>query len=118
MDILVNNAGIGSSSNPKPVVNFDDEFWELSLKLNLTVPYFCAKAAACMLAKSHGRIIENVASINSKIGSLHGAAYAASKHGLLGLTRTLAMEVARWDHCQCDLSRAGAHGDERSPHRL
>src|SRR5262249_34101636 len=41
-----------------------------------------------------GRVI-NVASINGKIGSLHGAAYAASKHGLLGLTRTLALEVAR-----------------------
>jgi ketoreductase len=47
-----------------------------------------------MLARRWGRII-NVASINSKIGSVHGAAYSASKHGLLGLTRSLAMEVAR-----------------------
>ncbi len=47
-----------------------------------------------MLERQHGRII-NVASINGKIGSMHGAAYAASKHGLLGLTRTLAMEVVR-----------------------
>src|SRR5262249_28045649 len=44
--------------------------------------------------RRRGRII-NVASINGKIGSLHGAAYAASKHGVLGLTRTLALEVAR-----------------------
>jgi NAD(P)-dependent dehydrogenase (short-subunit alcohol dehydrogenase family) len=95
VDILVNNAGIGSSSNPKPVVNFDDEFWELSVKLNLTVPYLlCKGVLPAMLAKKNGRII-NVASINSKIGSLHGAAYAASKHGLLGLTRTLALEVAK-----------------------
>jgi len=95
VEILVNNAGIGSSSNPKPVVHFDDDFWELSLRLNLTVPYLLSKAVLpAMLERKHGRII-NVASINGKIGSLHGAAYAASKHGLLGLTRTLALEVAK-----------------------
>ncbi len=79
----------------KPVVDFDDDFRELSLTVNLTVPYLLCKAALpAMLAKRWGRII-NVASINGKIGSVHGAAYAASKHGLLGLTRTLALEVAR-----------------------
>ncbi|MCI0459961.1 MAG: 3-oxoacyl-ACP reductase FabG [Gemmataceae bacterium] len=95
VEILVNNAGIGSSSNPRPVVDFDDDFWELSLRLNLTVPYLLSKAVLPdMLARRWGRIV-NVASINGKIGSLHGAAYAASKHGLLGLTRTLALEVAQ-----------------------
>jgi len=95
VEILVNNAGIGSSADPKPVVQFDDGFWELSLRLNLTVPYLLSKAVLpAMLSRRHGRII-NVASINSKIGSLHGVAYAASKHGLLGLTRTLALEVAK-----------------------
>src|SRR5262249_22759432 len=95
VEILVNNAGIGSSSNPKPVVDFDDEFWELTLRLNLTAPYLLSKAVLpAMVQKRWGRII-NIASINSKIGAFHGAAYAASKHGLLGLTRTLAMEVAR-----------------------
>jgi ketoreductase len=95
VEILVNNAGIGSSSNPKPVVDFDDAFWELSLHLNLTVPYLLSKAVLPgMLARKSGRII-NVASINGKFGSLHGAAYAASKHGLLGLTRSLALEVAK-----------------------
>jgi ketoreductase len=95
VEILVNNAGIGSSSDPKPVVNFDDNFWELTLRLNLTVPYLLCKAVLPgMLARRWGRIV-NVASINGKIGSLHGAAYAASKHGLLGLTRTLALEVAK-----------------------
>ena len=95
VDILVNNAGVGSSSNPKPVVQFDDAFWELTLWVNLTVPYLLSKAVLPeMLKRRWGRII-NIASINGKIGSLHGAAYAASKHGLLGLTRTLALEVAR-----------------------
>jgi ketoreductase len=95
VEILVNNAGIGSSANPKPVVNFDDDFWELSLCLNLTVPYLLSKAVLPgMLARRWGRIV-NIASINGKVPSLHGAAYAASKHGLLGLTRTLALEVAK-----------------------
>jgi NAD(P)-dependent dehydrogenase (short-subunit alcohol dehydrogenase family) len=95
IEILVNNAGVGSSSNPKPVVDFDDDFWDLSLALNLTAPYLLCKAVLPgMLQRKWGRII-TTASINSKIGSLHGAAYAASKHGVVGLTRSLALEVAR-----------------------
>lgn len=94
IEILVNNAGVGSSSKPLPVVDFDDNFWDKTLAVNLTTPYLLCKAVLPgMLSRKWGRII-NVASINGKIGSLHGAAYAASKHGLLGLTRTLAMEVA------------------------
>ncbi len=92
--ILVNNAGMGSSADPQPVVTYNDEFWETMIYLNLTVPYLlCKKALPQMIARGHGRIIQT-ASINGKIGSFHGAAYAASKHGLLGLTRTLAAEVA------------------------
>jgi NAD(P)-dependent dehydrogenase (short-subunit alcohol dehydrogenase family) len=95
IDILVNNAGIGSSSSPRPVVDFDDEFWNKTLALNLTAPYKLSKAVLpIMLEKKWGRII-NIASINGKLPALHGAAYTASKHGLLGLTRTLALEVAR-----------------------
>jgi NAD(P)-dependent dehydrogenase (short-subunit alcohol dehydrogenase family) len=94
VEILVNNAGVGSSANPQPVATFDDDLWDLSLAVNLTAPYFLCKAVLPgMLARRWGRII-TIASVNGKIGSLHGAAYAASKHGVLGLTRTLAMEVA------------------------
>lgn len=95
IDILVNNAGIGSSADPRPVVDFNDDFWALTLKVNLTVPYlFCKRALPGMLARKYGRII-NIASIASKTGSFHGSAYASSKHGLLGLTRSLAMEVVK-----------------------
>ncbi len=95
IDILVNNAGIGSSSSPRPVVDFDDAFWHKTLALNLTAPYLLTKAVLpILLARKWGRII-NIASINGKLPALHGAAYTASKHGLLGLTRTLALEVAR-----------------------
>ncbi len=95
IQILVNNAGIGSSANPKPVVNYDDDFWDEMMYVNLTVPYLlCKRVLPDMLTASYGRII-NVASINGKIASYHGVAYAASKHGLLGVTRTLAAEVVQ-----------------------
>ena len=95
IDILVNNAGMGSGSNPKPVVDYSDNVWETLLYVNLTVPYlFSKKALPSMIERKYGRIIMT-ASVNSKIGLVHGAAYAASKHGLLGLMRTLAMETAR-----------------------
>ncbi len=94
VEVLVNNAGIGSSANPRPVVDFDDDFWELTLRVNLTAPYlFCKAVLPAMRARRKGRVL-NVASINGRVGAVHGAAYAASKHGLLGLTRTLALEVA------------------------
>ena len=94
LDILVNNAGIGSSANLRPLVDFDDAFWDLTLAVNLTSPYLLCKAVLpILLRKRKGRII-NIASINGKVPVLHGVAYTASKHGLLGLTRTLALEVA------------------------
>jgi NAD(P)-dependent dehydrogenase (short-subunit alcohol dehydrogenase family) len=95
IDILVNNAGIGSSAGPSPVVDFDDGLWNTTLTLNLTAPYLFTKAVLpSLLAKKWGRII-NIASINSKLPSIHAAAYVASKHGVLGLTRAVALEVAR-----------------------
>ncbi len=94
VEVLVNNAGVGSSSDPKPLVEFDDEFWKLTLEVNLNAPYRLTKLALPpMIAAGWGRVI-TVASINSRMGSLHGAAYAASKHGVLGLMRTAAMETA------------------------
>src|SRR5262249_48149164 len=53
IDILVNNAGIGSSSNPRPVADFDDKFWDLSLWLNLTVPYKLSKAVLPHMRQKH-----------------------------------------------------------------
>jgi NAD(P)-dependent dehydrogenase (short-subunit alcohol dehydrogenase family) len=94
IDVLVNNAGVGSGENPRPIADFDDRFWDYTLAVNLTAPYLLSKAAIPYLARrGAGRII-NVASLAGKVGLLHGAAYAASKHGLLGLTRTLAIELA------------------------
>jgi NAD(P)-dependent dehydrogenase (short-subunit alcohol dehydrogenase family) len=95
IDILVNNAGEGSVAGLSPLVSFDDKIWDYTIALNLTSPYhFCKAVLPIFLKKKNGRII-NISSVAGKIGVLHGAAYAASKHGLLGLTKTLALEVAR-----------------------
>ena len=94
IDILVNNAGVGSSGDPRPFVDFRDEFWDLTIEVNLHAPYFLSKAALPhMLAQRWGRII-TIASINSRLAALHGSAYTASKHGVLGLMRSIATEVS------------------------
>lgn len=93
VEILVNNAGIGSSQNPKPLVEFDDDFWDLTFQVNVTAPYLLTKLVLPeMLQARWGRII-NIASINAKVPSLHGAAYTASKHAIAGLTKATAKEV-------------------------
>lgn len=94
IEILVNNAGVGSSQNPKPLVEFDDDFWDLTLMVNLTAPYLLTKLVLpSMMEREWGRII-NISSIAGRIGGEHGAAYGVSKHGLLGLTRSTAVEAA------------------------
>jgi 3-hydroxybutyrate dehydrogenase len=90
-DILVNNAGIAESA---PLVKTEDEFWHRHLAINLTGTFYCTRAALpAMLERGWGRII-NIASIAGKTGAPYIAAYSASKHGVLGLTRSVALEVA------------------------
>lgn len=94
IEILVNNAGVGSSANLKPFVEFDDDFWDLTMAVNVTAPYLLSKAVLPkMIAAGWGRII-TVASINARRPALHGAAYATSKHAVVGLMRSIALEVA------------------------
>jgi 3-hydroxybutyrate dehydrogenase len=90
-DILVNNAGIAESAT---VVNTTDEFWHRHLAINLSGTFYCTRAALpSMLKKDWGRVI-NIASIAGKTGAPYIAAYSASKHGVMGLTRSIALEVA------------------------
>jgi 3-hydroxybutyrate dehydrogenase len=91
IDILVNNAGVAESA---PLVKTSDELWQRHLAINLTGTfYFMRSALPAMIERGWGRII-NIASIAGKTGAPYIAAYAASKHGVLGLTRTVALEVA------------------------
>ena len=95
VNILVNNAGIGSSYAPQPVVNFDDDYWDLTMALNVTAPYRLTKAyLPGMIEDGWGRII-NIASINAKVTAMHDAAYTVSKHALAGLTKSTAVEVVQ-----------------------
>ena len=94
IDVLVNNAGVGSSGDPRPFVDFRDQYWDLSLEVNLTVPYLLTKLTMPhMLEQRWGRVI-TVASVNGRRPALHGSAYTASKHGVIGLMRAVALEVA------------------------
>jgi NAD(P)-dependent dehydrogenase (short-subunit alcohol dehydrogenase family) len=89
--VLVNNAGAGGSHK---FLNHPDELWERMLAVNLTSVYRVTKAVLPgMLQAGWGRII-NIASIAAKAGGKYLAAYTASKHGVLGLTRALAVELA------------------------
>lgn len=93
VDILVNNAGIGGAQDPNPVAQYNDDFWDLSLFVNLTAPYLLMKAfLPKMIEQNWGRII-NIASTAAKRGALNRSAYSVSKHGLIGLTRSAALEV-------------------------
>ena len=90
-DILVNNAGIAEGA---PLSKTDDDLWQRHLAVNLSGTFYCTRAAVPpMLERGWGRVI-NVASIAGKTGAPYIAAYSASKHGVLGLTRSIAMEVA------------------------
>jgi NAD(P)-dependent dehydrogenase (short-subunit alcohol dehydrogenase family) len=90
-DILVNNAGIAESA---PLVKTTDELWHKHLNINLSGTFYCTRSALpAMVERGWGRII-NIASIAGKTGAPYIAAYSASKHGVLGLTRSVALEVA------------------------
>jgi 3-hydroxybutyrate dehydrogenase len=90
-DILVNNAGIAETA---PLIKTDDELWDRLLAINLSGTFYCTRAALPpMMERGWGRII-NIASIAGKTGAPYIAAYSASKHGVLGLTRSAALEYA------------------------
>jgi 3-hydroxybutyrate dehydrogenase len=91
LDILVNNAGVQHVS---PIEAFPIEKWDQIIAINLTSAFHTIRAAVpFMRAQKAGRIV-NIASAHALVASPFKAAYVAAKHGLLGLTRTVALEVA------------------------
>jgi 3-hydroxybutyrate dehydrogenase len=94
VEIVVNNAGIAESAK---TVEMSDDLWDEHLQVNLTGAYRVTKAfLPGLIERGWGRII-NIASTAGKVGFLYTAAYCASKHGLIGFTRALALEMARYD---------------------
>jgi 3-hydroxybutyrate dehydrogenase len=91
LDILVNNAGIQHVS---PIEDFPPEKWDAIIAINLTAAFHAIRAAVPgMKAQKWGRII-NTASAHSLVASPFKSAYVAAKHGLAGLTKTVALELA------------------------
>lgn len=98
VDVLVNNAGI---QHVAPVDEFPPEKWDLIISINLTSAFHSTRAALpLMKANGWGRII-NIASAHGLVASPFKAAYIAAKHGLVGLTKTVALETAQ-QHITCN----------------
>ena len=92
IDILVNNAGIIRRS---PVLEYSEADWDAVLNTNLKIPFFLAQACARqMVAQGEGGKIINTCSLLSFQGGILVPAYAAAKHGLAGVTKSLANELA------------------------
>lgn len=89
VDVLVNNAGISSIA---PAETLDSQTFRRVLEVNLVAPFLLARAFGPRMLAQHSGCIVNVASIAGLFGIADRAAYNASKHGLIGLTRTLAAE--------------------------
>lgn len=91
LHILVNNAGI---SKDGLLLRFKDEDWQTTLNTNLNGAFYCARAAAKLMTRQRwGRII-NISSVVGEAGNAGQVAYSAAKAGMLGMTKTLARELA------------------------
>lgn len=91
VDVLVANAGAGTSAR---LAKTTDEQWQRMLDLNLTAPFRCLRRALPrMTERGHGRVVV-IASVAARVGEPYIAAYTASKHGVLGLVRSAAAELA------------------------
>ena len=91
VDILVNNAGIQHVS---PIEDFAPERWDAVIAINLSSAFHTTRLALpAMRAANWGRII-NIASAHGLVASVHKSAYVASKHGIVGLTKVVALETA------------------------
>ena len=92
LDILVNNAGIQHVS---PIEDFPIEKWDQIIAINLTSAFHTIRAAVPLMKAAGGGRIVNIASAHALVASPFKGAYVAAKHGVLGLTKTVALEVAQ-----------------------
>jgi NAD(P)-dependent dehydrogenase (short-subunit alcohol dehydrogenase family) len=92
LDIACNNAGIGGDQNP--TADYSLESWDKAIAVNLSGVFYCMKYEIPAMLKSGGGSIINMASILGRVGFAGAVGYVAAKHGVLGLTKTAAIEYA------------------------
>lgn len=88
VDILCNNAGI--MDGVRPAADTPDEVWEKVMNTNLNAPFRASRRAIPIMLRQGGGVILNTASVAGLFGGMAGAAYTVSKHGLIGLTKSIA----------------------------
>jgi 3-oxoacyl-[acyl-carrier protein] reductase len=113
LDIVVNNAGIGGFGGP--LHELPPEAWEQILNTNLRGAYYCIRALAPLMMRTGGGHIVNISSIAGKNALPNGAAYAASKWGLNGLTYSVAEELRSYNIRVATVC-PGSTNTELSPH--
>ena len=113
VDILVNNAGVGGFGGP--LHQMPPESWDAVLNTNLRGVYFCIRAFAPMMIRARAGHIVNISSLAGKNALPNGAAYAASKWGLNGLTYSVAEEL-RAHNIRASVVCPGSVDTELSPH--
>jgi len=91
LDILVNNAGISGPTAPLEALSFDD--WHRTLAVNLDGHFLCTRRAIPLLRAAGGGSIVNMSSIGGRLGYPKRSGYAAAKWGIVGLTKTLSIEL-------------------------
>ena len=95
IDVLVNNAGI--LPNPRKIEDISDQEWERVMGINLKGAFYCSRAVVPHMKKQRSGNIVNISSVAGKEGGTVGAHYAASKAGMIGLTKALAKELAQYN---------------------
>ena len=93
LDIAVNNAGIGGETNPTGAYSI--EGWRKVIDINLNGVFYCMRHEIPQMLKQGSGVIVNMTSILGTVGFANSAAYVAAKHGILGLTKTAALEYAK-----------------------
>ncbi|MFT3816086.1 MAG: SDR family oxidoreductase [Rubrivivax sp.] len=91
LDILVNNAGISGPTAPLEALSLDD--WRRTLAINLDGHFLCSRRAIPLLRAAGGGSVVNMSSIGGRLGYPSRSAYAAAKWGIVGLTKTMAIEL-------------------------
>jgi len=93
VDVLVNNAGVAGPTSP--IQEVEPDAWDYTLAVNLRSPFYCIKLVVPVMTEQGGGKIVNIASQSGKVPLLNRTAYCASKMGVIGLTRTAALELGR-----------------------